>query len=824
MRLAVAIAFCAVLVLPASAFADDFAPAPWRGDPLSYIAEWDFEDSDLEDQVPSDTVLVGDGVHAWSDLFTHMHPYGLSWEVDPNDPLDGRVFTEAKAGSIEFFLGNWVDDYDYKYIWVQIAWGGNVTEPSVYETYTWTDGPNIYGTLANKYRFYAFGPGGAQYHVEEWVLPINPDREYANIYIPPGTWVDQIIIETVSRPSPHSWYLPTNIYGIQLGNHALFDSVEVDSVVVTAVDLKPDTYGFMAQELPGGPWSGVLCYSGGTDPYASYNIEVGDIVAVQGVYDEYGDPGSHVTELLVDSAWVMVKGYGEPACTLLSCADLGYGAEDSTFAERWEGVYVCVDTVQVVALGDYEEWTVVEYHSHTGLGFGDSLRIDDKLVDPSLNPPGVGDTLSLIKGVYSQEWGNYRLWPRTTEDLEFMGPPPGPNLVMAYATSDTTINALFDRNLDETSAEWEGNYFLESETSINLAILTTNPKLVRLYTDTQPDTLLDSLVVCDVESEEGTAMFECQKYGFMAGITPISYIQQPGDDSVYWDTPRIVGEQVTVAGVVTSSSPDFDGPFFMRDGMGPWNGIFIYWPGSNVTQGDTIVVSGVVDEYYGLTEISSVDYFKRDAVGTPPAPDTLTNTVLMADSLSIESYEGCYVFLDSMDVVTYLDAYDEWLIDDLAYQATVKIGDFAVEEGAYGYDYPGLGSLIGIYGCWRYNFGEHKLEPRKPADIVVIDACSAGIRPGDGLKARLHQNAPNPFIGVTAVRFAVPSATRVKVAIYDVTGRLVKELANEVMTPGEYTVNWNGRDSRNREVGPGIYFYTFKTPEVTLKKKMVLLK
>ncbi len=618
-------------------------------------------------------------------------------------------------------------------------------------------------------------------------------------------------------------YTPTTIYDIQQGIIPVGTDVEVDSVVVTGLDLKPTTYGFLAQEIAGGPWSGVLCYTNDVDPYATWDIEVGDLVAVQGTHAEYPTTGSRVTEIDVDNAWIITKGYGEPACQLLSCADLGREAEDSTFAEQWEGVYVCVDTVQVGSLWDYAEWVVGEYHNHPGSGLGDSLIIDDKLIDPTLNAPAVGDTLSLIKGVYSEEHGNYRLWPRGTFDLEFMGPPPGPNLVLAYATSDTSIYAVFDRPLLESSAENKNNYFLESETTIEQAILNlSNMKTVKLITATQPDTLLDSLVVCDVKSAEGTAMFECEKYGFMAGITPIHYVQKPGSDPVYWDTPLIVGEQVTVKGVVTSASADFGGPFFMRDDMGPWNGVYIYRPGASVSRGDVVTVSGVVDEYYGWTEISSVDYFYLHASGPEPVADSLTNTVLMADSVSMEAYESCLINLDMMEATTYLDAYGEWDIDDTLGTASVHIGDFAVATGS-GYAYPGLGSIVNIQGCWRYYY-LHMLEPRDSADIVVLQPCTAGIDAREVAMARLDQNTPNPFVGGTTIKFAVPTNGRVKVAVYDVTGKLVKDLANRVMTPGEYSVTWDGRDSRNKEVGPGIYFYTFATPKGSIQKKMVVLK
>jgi gingipain R len=310
-------------------------------------------------------------------------------------------------------------------------------------------------------------------------------------------------------------YQSTTIYQIQQGFHAVGDSVGIDSVVVTAVDNKPTTFGFVAQELPGGPWSGVLCYTA-SEPCGTYGIEVGDLVAVRGIYEEYTlGSGSSLTEVDVRDAWVIETDYGVPDCEILSCGDLGYGAGDSAFAEQWEGVYVCVDTVQVVALGDYQEWTVVEYHTHPGSGLGDSLRIDDKLVSPTLNPPAVGDTLSLIRGVYSEEYDNYRLWPRGISDLVFMGPPPGPNLLMAYATSDTMVRAMFDRPLQEASAEDVNNYYLQSGTPILQAILNlATREEVILITDVLSHATSDSLVVCDVMSEDGYIMPECQTCGF----------------------------------------------------------------------------------------------------------------------------------------------------------------------------------------------------------------------------------------------------------------------------------------------------------------------
>ncbi len=72
---------------------------------------------------------------------------------------------------------------------------------------------------------------------------------------------------------------------------------------------------------------------------------------------------------------------------------------------------------------------------------------------------------------------------------------------------------------------------------------------------------------------------------------------------------------------------------------------------------------------------------------------------------------------------------------------------------------------------------------------------------------------PNPFSGVTTISYKVPSEQVVKLAIYDGSGRLVKNLVNENILAGEYQVYWNGTNYQNRDVAPGIYFYRLEIIE-----------
>jgi hypothetical protein len=306
----------------------------------------------------------------------------------------------------------------------------------------------------------------------------------------------------------------------------------------------------------------------------------------------------------------------------------------------------------------------------------------------------------------------------------------------------------------------------------------------------------------------------------MAGITDIAYVQTPTTDTTQApDASQIVGEQVTLRGIVTSSSSTFGGPFFMRDDSGTWNGVFIYMTGANVTLGDSITVSGVVEEYNNFTEIGSVDYL--DSLGSTVSivPDIVPPDQLGDYSDSAEAWEGCLVRLDSAEVFTFLDGNFEYRCGTGT--DSVNVGDFA------DHDYPGLESKIDITGCFRYHFDQYKMEPRGNSDVIVTEPCPAGVEDvveETVTKLRLYQNAPNPFARGTVIRFAVPSKMRARIAVYDVRGREVNVLTDTVMEPGKHQVQWDGRDRHGSQVSSGIYFYRFVTPNAVMHKKMVILK
>lgn len=90
---------------------------------------------------------------------------------------------------------------------------------------------------------------------------------------------------------------------------------------------------------------------------------------------------------------------------------------------------------------------------------------------------------------------------------------------------------------------------------------------------------------------------------------------------------------------------------------------------------------------------------------------------------------------------------------------------------------------------------------------------------------KLNQNVPNPFNPVTEISFQVPSGgADVSLRIYDVSGRLIRTLADGYEPSGTRSFSWDGTDNSGNPVASGTYFYQVASPEFSETRKMLLLK
>lgn len=100
-------------------------------------------------------------------------------------------------------------------------------------------------------------------------------------------------------------------------------------------------------------------------------------------------------------------------------------------------------------------------------------------------------------------------------------------------------------------------------------------------------------------------------------------------------------------------------------------------------------------------------------------------------------------------------------------------------------------------------------------NIIGIVHSSSGI-PED---FSLLQNYPNPFNPVTKIKFNISNKSRVRITIYDLTGKLIETIADSEMLAGSYEAIWDGS-----RFASGVYFFSMQAGSLSLTKKMILLK
>ncbi len=107
--------------------------------------------------------------------------------------------------------------------------------------------------------------------------------------------------------------------------------------------------------------------------------------------------------------------------------------------------------------------------------------------------------------------------------------------------------------------------------------------------------------------------------------------------------------------------------------------------------------------------------------------------------------------------------------------------------------------------------------------LYAFTGCSGTVtnagNNGIPVSFKLGQNYPNPFNPVTKISYALPKQGFVTLKVYDILGKEVATLVNEVKNAGEYSVEFNAGN-----LSSGVYFYKFESGGFSDIKKLMLLK
>ena len=621
------------------------------------------------------------------------------------------------------------------------------------------------------------------------------------------------------------------------GHPVVGDTMYLANKIVCAMDTKATTYGLYIMEPAGGPYSGVLCYTGGDNCASALGIVVGDIVTVMGPFAQFGSP-NYLNEINTGKGQngtypLLVTKVGHTSVPNPVRLVTGSMRVTDPCAAPWPGVLCVLDSVYVTSFpGTFAGQGLIRQidtltsmaQKPACMGAGiDTARVNPKLISP--NPTWTaGSKIRTLVGVVSREYQWYYIAPRDlTNDVTYIGATPAPNLLRAFSPDGSHVTATFDQKMDPTTAENSIYYYMNSATVGGTGVMSADSQSITFSVTGMSGGVADTLYVYGVKGvpPNGTTMVGTQKRGFRTGISPITLIQTPGS---HHDSSTVVNEWVTVQGVVTAGSSVYrsGGQVMVQDPtVTAYSGVETYSPPISVATGDNITVAGQVQEYNGKTEISNVFYCVINSSGnTVPSPVALTipqanGTAMTGGQATAELYE------DMLIATTGFVASDTTIEQSHTWKLYTGADTIKVDRNAL-YDYnPTPKTPVAMCAILDYYSGLWTLAPRGTSDMHCGPSGPLGVGSGNVAFA-LRQSTPNPFSNLTQIHFSLANPGPASLKVYNVNGQMVRTLFDGHRSAGEATATWDGRNGNGALVSSGIYYYRLSAAGQTLTKKLVL--
>jgi hypothetical protein len=125
---------------------------------------------------------------------------------------------------------------------------------------------------------------------------------------------------------------------------------------------------------------------------------------------------------------------------------------------------------------------------------------------------------------------------------------------------------------------------------------------------------------------------------------------------------------------------------------------------------------------------------------------------------------------------------------------------------------------------WNLFMSSPEIKPMMDAIGFKDDPSGVSDEKQSEKSFKLLGNFPNPFNPETVIQFTLSQPGNYTVSVYDIMGRLMKEIRMTSAVSGLQSVRWNGDDMMQRKVASGIYLYKISAGTMILSGKMVLQK
>jgi hypothetical protein len=301
-----------------------------------------------------------------------------------------------------------------------------------------------------------------------------------------------------------------------------------------------------------------------------------------------------------------------------------------------------------------------------------------------------------------------------------------------------------------------------------------------------------------------------------------------------------LGLNATVTGVAVMDSSDFLGGLFIQDQPQPWSGVQALvstWrvsPTDSIVKGDSVRLTGLVQEQFGFTRIDARTTVSGAAVaklGVRPRPAAQVLTPLQLATNS-ESFEGMFVQVNTVSVTGNnpdgSPGFGEFTVNADTLALGYRVDDLS------GWAYRGIAgapanasarivvrgdrfaSLNGIHNFANNNY---KLIPPRTNGFTGFFSSVVMVSNTKPQTFALGQNYPNPFNPSTAIKYQIPAVSDVRLEIFDLLGRKVSTLVSERQAAGSYQATFNAANFAS-----GVYFYRLQAGSFVETKKMLLVK
>jgi hypothetical protein len=225
---------------------------------------------------------------------------------------------------------------------------------------------------------------------------------------------------------------------------------------------------------------------------------------------------------------------------------------------------------------------------------------------------------------------------------------------------------------------------------------------------------------------------------------------------------------------------------------------------------------------------------------TAPTIDKFGNIIFSTRKIVNNDYKYCIISLNYFGNENWVKFYEE---DGLNFM--VNHGLVCDNEGKiyFGSSYGGYFYCLDSYGelLWKLDLGDleydscpaigsdgtlyigtHKssLFPYHTQNLIAVKDSPTVVEDYQPvLDYNLEQNYPNPFNPITIIKYEVLQISNVKIEVFDLLGRVIKVLVDEVKTAGRYEIKFDASS-----LASGIYYYRIKANEFVQTKKMMLMK